>query len=69
MPRLVRRGGAPRWLGTRHVALLRQSALLLDDFRLAYFAPPREQRSDIIVLTIDEETLAQFPFRSPINRV
>lgn len=56
------------WLGARHVALLRQSELLLDDFRLAYFAPPREQRSDIVVLTIDEETLAQLPFRSPISR-
>lgn len=56
------------WFGTRHIALLRQSELLLDDFRLAYFAPPREQHSDIVVLTIDEETLAQFPFRSPIDR-
>ncbi len=56
------------WFGTRHIALLRQSELLLEDFRLAYFAPQREQRSDIVVLTIDEETLAQFPFRSPINR-
>jgi class 3 adenylate cyclase len=56
------------WLGTGFVAPLRQGALLLDDFRLANFAPPREQRSDIIVLTIGEETLAQYPFRSPINR-
>ena len=56
------------WLGMQHVAVLRQGALLLDDFRLAYFAPAREQRSDVIVLTIDEETLARFPFRSPINR-
>ena len=56
------------WFGTRHVALLRQGALLLDDFRLAYFAPPREQRNDVVILTIDEATLSQFPFRSPINR-
>src|SRR5262245_21773735 len=55
-------------LGTRQIALLRQSELLLDDFRLAYFAPPHEQSGDIVVLTIDEETLAQLPFRSPINR-
>jgi adenylate cyclase len=56
------------WLGTHHVAPLRQGALLLDDLRLANFAPPRAQRDDVIVLTIGEETLAQFPFRSPINR-
>ena len=54
--------------GTRQIALLRQSELLLEDFRLAYFAPLREQRSDIVVLTIDEGTIAQLPFRSPINR-
>lgn len=54
--------------GTRQIALLRQSELLLEDFRLAYFAPPREQRTDIVVLTIDEATIAQLPFRSPINR-
>jgi class 3 adenylate cyclase len=56
------------WLGTHYVAPLRQGAVLLDDLRLANFAPPRPQRDDVIVLTIGEETLAQFPFRSPINR-
>jgi class 3 adenylate cyclase len=56
------------WIGAHHVAPLRQVALLLDDVRLASFAPPLAQRDDVIVLTIDEETLAQFPYRSPINR-
>jgi class 3 adenylate cyclase/CHASE2 domain-containing sensor protein len=56
------------WVCAHHVAPLRQVALLLDDFRLTNFSPPRAQRDDVIVLTIGEETLAQFPYRSPINR-
>jgi class 3 adenylate cyclase/CHASE2 domain-containing sensor protein len=56
------------WFGVRDVALLRQASLLLDDLRLAYFDEPRPQRSDVIVLAIDEDTVAQFPFRSPLNR-
>ncbi len=56
------------WLGTRYLAPLRQASLFLDDFRLAHFAAPRAQRDDIVILAIDEETLARVPFRSPINR-
>jgi class 3 adenylate cyclase len=56
------------WLGTRYLAPMRQASLFLDDFRLAHFAAPRGQRDDIVVLTVNEETLASVPFRSPINR-
>jgi class 3 adenylate cyclase len=60
--------GAFAWFGTRHVAPLRQASLFLDDFRLAHFAEPRPQRDDIVILAINEETLASVPFRSPVNR-
>jgi len=56
------------WFGVRYVALLREGSLLLDDLRLANFAPRRGQSADIILLAINEDTLAEFPFRSPINR-
>ncbi|HUL81044.1 MAG TPA: adenylate/guanylate cyclase domain-containing protein [Gammaproteobacteria bacterium] len=56
------------WVGVQDVAVLREGSLLLDDFRTAYFAAPRPQRGDIIVLAVDEDTLARFPFRSPIDR-
>jgi len=56
------------WFGVNDVAVLREGSTLLDDFRTAYFATPRPQRSDIIVLAVDEDTVAQFPFRSPIDR-
>lgn len=38
------------------------------DLRVAALTPPMVQRSDIVLLTITEETLAQFPYRSPIDR-
>jgi len=56
------------WVGVHDVAVLREGSLLLDDFRTAYFATPRPQRSDIIALAVDEDTVSQFPFRSPIDR-
>jgi class 3 adenylate cyclase len=56
------------WVGVHDVAVLREGSLLLDDFRTAYFAAPRPQRSDIIVLAVDEDTVSRFPFRSPIDR-
>jgi adenylate cyclase len=56
------------WVGVHDVEVLRQGSRLLDDFRTTYFSTPRPQRTDIIVLAANEETLSQFPFRSPVDR-
>lgn len=40
----------------------------LSDFRQANFAPETSQHTDIVILTISEETMAQLPYRSPIQR-
>ncbi len=40
----------------------------ISDLRVAALTPPIAQRSDIVLLTITEETLAQFPYRSPFDR-
>jgi adenylate cyclase len=56
------------WFGTRYVAPVRQASLFVDDFLLTHFAAPRAQRDDIVVLAVNEETIARVPFRSPINR-
>ena len=40
----------------------------LSDLRVAALTPPTPQRSDLVLLTITEETLTQFPYRSPIDR-
>src|SRR4029078_2695500 len=56
------------WFGVNDVAVLREGSMLLDDFRTAYFATPRPQRSDIIVVAVADDTLAQVTFRAPIDR-
>ena len=38
------------------------------DFRIASLAPPEPQHPDIIIIAITEQTLARFPYRSPIDR-
>src|SRR5690606_10521440 len=60
--------GSAAWAATRYVGPIREADARLEDARLAYFAAPRPQRRDVIVLAIDEDTLSTFPFRSPIDR-
>jgi adenylate cyclase len=38
------------------------------DFRIANLSPPEPQHPDIVLAAITEETLAQFPYRSPVDR-
>ena len=38
------------------------------DLAQAYFYPKQETRDDIALVLIDETTLAQLPYRSPIDR-
>lgn len=39
-----------------------------DDMRIATLLPAEQQHPQIVVVTVTEETLAQFPYRSPIDR-
>lgn len=41
---------------------------LIDDIRIGFFAPPQAQNGEILLIAITEETLATFPYRSPIDR-
>jgi adenylate cyclase len=56
------------WLAVSQVSALRQASAWLDDIGLAYLAPARPQYRDIVILAVDEATLAELQFRSPINR-
>ncbi len=56
------------WSFTQYLMPLRVASYWLDDLRLAYFSAPEPQHDDIVVLTITEDTLAELPFRSPIDR-
>jgi adenylate cyclase len=55
-------------LAVNFVAPLRQTAQWIDDLRLAYLVPPVEQSPDVVVLAIDEQSMRDFPYRSPVDR-
>jgi len=40
----------------------------LSDFRFAVLAPPQEVDQRIVIAAINEDTLATFPYRSPVDR-
>jgi len=40
----------------------------LGDYRIATLTPSAPQSPDIVIVTITDETLALFPYRSPVNR-
>ncbi len=52
----------------RFVSPVQKAATWLDDFRLAYLTPLIEQNTEIAVLSIDEETVSEMAYRSPIDR-
>jgi len=52
----------------RHVALLELTENYLSDARLAIMALPRPQSSRIAVVVINDETLLDYPYRSPLDR-
>ena len=52
----------------RNLALLELAENYLYDVRLAMMAPPRPQSSRIAVIVINDETLLDYPYRSPLDR-
>ncbi|MBF0435359.1 MAG: adenylate/guanylate cyclase domain-containing protein [Magnetococcales bacterium] len=56
------------WYGVRGVTVLAMVEHWLEDIRIATLQPPEAQHPDIVLLTITEETLARFPYRSPVDR-
>ena len=56
------------WLVVSFMPVFINGGNWLSDFRQANFAPETSQHADIVILTITEESLAQLPYRSPIQR-
>ncbi|HIJ84729.1 MAG: hypothetical protein HW380_182 [Magnetococcales bacterium] len=56
------------WFGVRYIVVLGMVEHWLEDIRIATLQPPEPQHPDIVILTITEETLARFPYRSPVDR-
>jgi adenylate cyclase len=54
-------------LGVREIGVLRSLENITGDARIAV-QPPQPQSKDIVIVALDEATLAQFPYRSPIDR-
>ncbi|MGA1253782.1 MAG: CHASE2 domain-containing protein, partial [Burkholderiaceae bacterium] len=50
------------------LAFLNSLEKVAADIRLAAFQPPQPQSESIVVAAITEETLASFPYRSPVDR-
>ncbi|MDG4552959.1 MAG: adenylate/guanylate cyclase domain-containing protein [Candidatus Competibacter sp.] len=47
---------------------LRQAENWVGDLRIALMTPRQPPPDDLVLLTVTEDTLSQFPYRSPINR-
>src|SRR4051794_12279732 len=51
-----------------YVGFLKQAERFVDDVRTARMMPDEPQHPGIVIAAITEDTLAQFPYRSPVNR-
>jgi class 3 adenylate cyclase/CHASE2 domain-containing sensor protein len=56
------------FLAFDYVGFLKQAERFVDDVRVAKFLPAEPQHPDIVIAALTEDTLAQFPYRSPVNR-
>lgn len=52
----------------RYLSILAGMENIAADIRIAALQPAAPQSEDVVVLAIDETTLAQFPYRSPVDR-
>lgn len=51
-----------------NIAVLTSADRFVEDWETASIAPAEPQDKDIVILAITEDTLAQFPYRSPLDR-
>lgn len=51
-----------------HVMALSSTDRFVQDWQITHLAPPAPQDPDIVFVAINEDTLAQFPYRSPVDR-
>ena len=55
-------------MGVANFSALSSAEKTASDIRMAAFQAPMPQSKDIVIAAITEETLAQFPYRSPVDR-
>jgi class 3 adenylate cyclase/CHASE2 domain-containing sensor protein len=55
-------------LAAHKIAVLSQLERIVQDIRIATMLPPAPQDSNVVIVAITEDTLKQFPYRSPVDR-
>ena len=55
-------------LSTQYLTFLNSLENIASDIRIAALQPPMPQSEDIVIAAITEETVTQFPYRSPVDR-
>jgi hypothetical protein len=55
-------------LAVRTLSFLAGIENFASDIRVAAMQPPMPQSKDIVIVALDEATLSQFPYRSPVDR-
>ncbi|MBF0194302.1 MAG: adenylate/guanylate cyclase domain-containing protein [Magnetococcales bacterium] len=56
------------WIGMEKLSVLGMMERWISDVRIASLTPAEPQQPDIIIVSITEDTLRRFPYRSPIDR-
>ena len=51
-----------------NIAVLTSADRFVEDWQVAALAPAEPQDKDIVIVAVTEDTLAQFPYRSPVDR-
>lgn len=59
--------GISLWMAER-LPFVRMAERWTSDYRIATLLAPEPQHPDIVIFTLTEDTLARFPYRSPIDR-
>jgi class 3 adenylate cyclase/CHASE2 domain-containing sensor protein len=65
---IVLAGTAAAMLAVRQLAFVTQAEQFISDVRVATLLTPEPQDPDLVIAAITEDTLAQFPYRSPVDR-
>jgi adenylate cyclase len=55
-------------LGVRHITVLTQLDRIVGDIEIATMLPPAPQDPNVVIVAVEESTLALFPYREPIDR-
>jgi adenylate cyclase len=52
----------------RNVSVLDHTSQFVNDYMTVSLAPAEPQDKDVVIVAVEEDTLSQFPYRSPVDR-